>query len=330
MSGTSSKRAVLVLADADDAGVMRLVSSLATRLRVTWWRFGLPETSVSVHADADGFTLNQPGASLSSDSFRHANVIVYRRRLLQPRPVVISELSSPEDRSFSEREWTSLLDGLLLAEERRCQAVWLNSPSTTLLTSNKLSLLLFASRAGLPIPSFSVSTPVRFPSSAGSGLITKAISADERIDAQRYFTTAALTDRDMRNLPGARTPTPSLLQEKISPSSELRVFYALGEFLALALEPSEEHVDIRHAPRAALSPRPYELPAELQVTLAGVADAFHLGYCTFDLVVPQDGPPALVDITPNGDWDHFETEADGAVTAFLSDTIAGVATGEGR
>jgi glutathione synthase/RimK-type ligase-like ATP-grasp enzyme len=294
---------------------------LASRLSVTWWRFGLPETSVSVHVDGRGFHLEQPGASLCSAAFQHAAVIVYRRRLLQPRPLVASDLSSPEDRAFSEREWTSLIDGLLLAEERHSCSTWLNSPSATLLAHNKLSLLLFAAHAGLPVPPFSVSTPVRFPPTSRRDLVTKAISSDERIDTTRFFSTALLSAEDLRDLPGARISTPPLLQEYVPPGIELRVFYILGEFLSLALSPSREHIDIRHVPRTELSPRAHDLPPELRRALTGLARAFALGYCTFDLLMPDDGSPVLIDVTPNGDWDHFESDAAPIVTEFLADAI---------
>ncbi len=276
---------------------------------------------MSVDLDGDGFQLEQPGAHVCSAELRDAPVVVYRRRLLRPRPLVVSELPTPEDRAFSEREWASLIEGLLLFEERESHATWLNSPSATLLTHNKLALLLHAARAGLHVPPFTVSAPVRLPSSSGGGLVAKAISSDERIDTARYFSTALLSSEDRERLPGARLPAPSLLQEYVPAERELRVFYLLGEFLALALTPSGEHVDIRRAPREDLSPRVHELSTELRSALAGLADAFALGYCTFDLVIRHDGSPALVDVTPNGDWAYFESDSAPIVSEFVANTI---------
>lgn len=321
MRETSSEPAVLVLADGDDVGVARLVSILEKDLPVSWWRFGLPESSVSVHVDDRGFQLEQPEVSLCAADFDNASTIIYRRRLMQPRPLVASELPTREDRAFSEREWSSLIGGLLLSEERRGHSTWLNRPSSMLVADSKLALLLEALRAGLPMPRLSVSTPVRVPLVAGHALVTKAISADERIDGNRYFSTALLSAEDLRDLPGARVPTPTLLQEYVKPALELRVFYSLGEFLSLALTPSPDHIDIRHAPRVKLAPREYLLPRELCGALARLACEFALDYCTFDLVIPADGPPALVDITPNGDWDYFESDAAPMVSEFLASTI---------
>jgi hypothetical protein len=319
--GPPSNPDILVLADDDDAGVSRLVSSLKARFDVAWWRFGLPESSVSVDLGPEGFRLEQPDGEIRPPTLRHTPVIVHRRRFLQARPLVASELEGAADRAFSEREWGSLIEGLLLAEERHSDSTWLNSPSAALRTANKLSLLLFAAQAGLPVPPFSISTPVRFPRSRGE-LVVKAISADERIDESRQLTTALLSPEDLRDLPGARIPTPSLLQEYVPAEMEIRVFYALGELFALALRSPREHVDIRHVPRSELSPVAHELPSALRESLAGVAAAFGLGYCTFDLVVAAGEPPALVDVTPNGDWDYFESDEAPVVTEFLAEAIA--------
>jgi glutathione synthase/RimK-type ligase-like ATP-grasp enzyme len=321
---------VLAFADADDVGVARLVAALANRLPVTWWQFGLAEQSISVELDENGFRLEQARASVSSADIQRAPVLVYRRRLLQPRPLVRSSLPAPADRAFSEREWGSLIDALLLAEEKRCGATWLNSPSATTLTSNKLALLLFAVRAGLPVPRFSVSTPVRLPSSISGNLVTKAISADEQIDAGRYFSTALLSPLDLESLEGLDVPTPSLLQEYVPPSSELRVFYILGRFLSLALTPSPDHVDIRYVQPERLLPRVCEIPSGLRDGLDSLARGLGLRYCTFDLLVSTDGSPMLIDITPNGGWDHFESAAAPVVTEFLAEAIVDQVRGSSK
>jgi hypothetical protein len=61
-----------------------------------------------------------------------------------------------------------------------------------------------------------------------------------------------------------------------------------------------------------------------------LARTFNLGYCAFDLVVAEDGRPALLDITPNGDWDYFESDPAPVVTEFLADTIVSRQAGAPR
>lgn len=329
MSSAPSEPTVLIFADADDVGVGRLANQLTPHLKVLWWRFGVAESSVSIYADQTAFELNQSEASLDSEVLRDAALIIYRRRLLQPRPLVTSGLASRGDREFSEREWGSLVDGLLLAEQSRARATWMNSPSATLLCANKLFLVLEAARRGLQVPRLSISTPVRLPESASGDLVTKAISANERIDESRYFSTAKLSTEDLTELPGTRLPTPSLVQEYVTPKHEIRVFFALGKFLALALSPSKEYVDIRYASPTELEPRRHDLTPELCDALADLAKGLSLSYCTFDLVVPDDGPPALVDITPNGGWDYFESDSTPVISEFLAKVITSHVAGEG-
>jgi hypothetical protein len=321
MRDVHSAPTVILLADADDLGVARLASQLATRLSVVWWQFGLPESSVSVDVDHTGFCLEQPGATLLSSYFQSASIVLYKRRVHQPRPLVVSELDEEHDRAFAEREWTSLIDGLLLAEEHRSVSDWLNPPSAVALTANKFSLLLRAARAGLDVPSFRVSSPVRLPAGAGTRVITKAISTDEQIDAQRHLTTTLLPPETLERIVGAKLGTPPLLQGYVAPLQELRVFCVLGRILAFALTPSTEHVDIRHTTAAEMAPRPYELTDQLASALRDFAGLLKLNYCTFDLLVPDRGPPALVDITPNGAWDYFETASSPIISQQIAHAI---------
>jgi glutathione synthase/RimK-type ligase-like ATP-grasp enzyme len=312
---------VILLADADDLGVARLASELAARQSVVWWQFGLPESSVCVDADHTRFCLGQPGATLRSTDFQSASIVLYKRRVNQPRPLVASDLDHEPDRAFSEREWTSLIEGLLLAEQHRGTSEWLNPPSAVALTANKFSLLLRAARAGLDVPAFRVSSPVKFPDGAGARVITKAISTDEQIDVERHLTTTLLPPATLERIVGAQLGTPPLLQEYVAPVLELRVFFVLGRILAYALTPSAEHVDIRHTTAEAMAPRRYELTEQLTAALRDFAVQLNLNYCTFDLLVPNRGPPALIDVTPNGAWDYFETASSPIITRQIAQVI---------
>jgi hypothetical protein len=306
---------VVVLADADDVGVRRLVSSLRPVCEVSWWRFGHPETTIAVDADQHSFCLEQQDATLSSADLARADLVIYKRRLLQPRPLVASTLAESADREFSEREWTALVEGLLLAEESRSNAIWMNSPSSWALTSNKLALLLRAGQLGLSIPHFTIGTTI---DARETDVVTKAISANEVIDPARYFSTTRVPASTLRDLSGRRLPTPAFLQDYVAPARELRAYYILGCMLTIALTPSTEHVDIRYASAASMAPTWDELPAALDTRLRTLARVLELTYCVFDLIEPASGDPLLVDITPVGGWDYFESED----APFISDALA--------
>jgi glutathione synthase/RimK-type ligase-like ATP-grasp enzyme len=311
---------ILVLADEDDVGISRLITRLEQGHLVKWWRFGVAETDVTVDVAENGFYLSQLDTTLESGDFDAADIVIYKRRWLQPRPIVRSGLNGRANRAFSEREWTSLFEGLLGEQERRGDALWLNAPSAWGNSSNKLSLLMYAVRVGLPVPPFRISTPIRLPAAAASDVVAKAISADEEIEPTRYFSTVRLQESETSELRDRHVTTPSFLQEYVEPTCEFRAYFILGKMITIRLRPSAGHVDIRHAAREEMSPTVDRLPAPLEAALAAFADDFELNYCAFDLIAPVEGEPVLIDITPAGSWDYFETQDD----PFLSNALAAV------
>jgi hypothetical protein len=314
--------AILVLADEDDLGVSRLVTRLRQEHQVKWWPFGGAETAIAVDATPDRFCLSRGDECLTSDDFAGADLVICKRRWLQPRPMVRSGLLNAADRRFAEREWRSLLDGLLAAQERRCEAVWLNAPSAWARTANKLSLMLRAVELGLPVPAFRISTPLRRPGGdPAADLVAKAISADEEIEPSRHFSTVKLGRSELAGLLGQRVTTPSLLQEHVEAVGELRAYFVLGEFVTVRLQSSAEHVDIRHATRDEMRPRLDRLPAGWAEPLGALAQDLGLGYCAFDLVERENGGPALVDVTPAGSWDYFETPEDPFLSCALAKAV---------
>jgi hypothetical protein len=313
---------ILVLADEDDVGISRLVTRLERRREVRWWRFGTAEADVEADVGTDDFCLRQADVTLRSDDFASADVVICKRRWLQPRPLVRSGLDGLADRRFSEREWQSLLDGVLLDQESRCDATWLNAPSAWARTANKLSLLLRAVRKGIPVPPFRISTPIQPPANGGGGdVVAKAISADEEIEPARHFSTVRLSAAEVGDLSGRRVATPSLLQAHVRAVHELRAYSILGKMVTLRLRPSARHVDIRHSTREEMDPRFDRLPGSLEAALTALTRELGLGYCAFDLIAGEDGEIGLVDITPAGSWDHFETAGEPAVSDAFAEIV---------
>lgn len=320
--GDAPEPSVLVFADGDDTGISRLVECLRSQTSVVWWKFGEPDVGVSVDVDVDDVWLEQPGAIVTSGDFARARVIIYRRRFHFPRPLVLSSLSAEADRSFAEREWSSLIDAILIREEQRSQAVWLNSPSASLRCNNKLSLMLRAADWGLLMAPFRVSAPVRLPPDAPGGIVTKAISTDERIDASRYLTTALVPPATLEEINGTHLGTPCLLQHRIYPQSELRIFQILGETLAVTLRPSSDHIDIRYSSPREMAPRLAAVSPELGSALADFVTSQQLRFCAFDVLVTDDNRFFLVDVTPNGSWDYFEDAEAPVISEALARAVA--------
>jgi hypothetical protein len=177
---------------------------------------------------------------------------------------------------------------------------------------------MHAVRVGLPVPPFRISTPIRLPGAVTGDVVAKAISADEEIEPTRYFSTVRLQEPETVELRDQQVTTPSFLQEYVEPRYEFRAYFILGKMITIRLQPSAGHVDIRHAAREEMRPAVDRLPAPLEAALAAFAHDFELNYCAFDLIAPLEGEPVLIDITPAGSWDYFETPDD----PFLSNSLA--------
>ena len=174
---------------------------------------------------------------------------------------------------------------------------------------------------GLSIAPFRISTPAELPPSPQHGLVTKAISTDERIDANRYLTTMLVSEAKLVEIEGAHLATPCLLQHRIQPRTELRVFFILGETIALALRPSPEHIDIRYSSAEEMAPRFVAVPPELGSSLRDFARTQQLNFCAFDILETDGGRQFLVDVTPNGSWDYFENAEAPRISEALAQAV---------
>ena len=314
---------VIIFADEDDVGVQRLVEALDPVHQVVWWKFGLFEDVLSADVSLERSVLSQPGARLTSEDFLSSKVVLYRRRFHYDRPVARSRLEGEAERAFSEREWKSLVVSLLLNEESRSSAMWVNSVKSSLVGENKLFLMLDAANAGFNVPPFRIGAPAILPSPSDSGsVVIKAVSADERIDEKRYLTTTEIDSVSARRIVDSGTSTPILLQPVIRSSQELRVYYLLGSLLALELQRSSEHVDIRYTEREQMAPQIVDLDREISLRIHKYASNHDFQFFALDFLVDEWGALHLVDVTPNGSWDYFEADEKPQVSEVLASFIS--------
>lgn len=314
---------VVIFADGDDAGVARFAEHLRRHHDVAWWQFGVPEADSVVDVAPDQVLLEQPGVRLTRAEFASASIVVYRRRFHYDRPLVRSSLSGWAEQGFSEREWASLLLGVLLSEERRSEAAWVNSVRATLSGNNKLSLMLDAVEAGFDVPPFRVAAPVRLPEAPDDGpLVMKAVSADERIDERRYLTTTVIDSAEAARMRSRRVTTPVLLQHAVASVRELRVFYMLGSVVALELERVPDQIDIRYTTQEEMAPRMTGVEPSLIEQIRDYASRHGMHFLAMDFLVDEGGALRLIDVTPNGSWDYFETDASPFVSAALAGAVS--------
>ncbi len=278
---------------------------------------------LAVEARPGFFRLQHGGQSLSSEDFAKARVVIHRTGLGNWSRPVVAASSSGSERGFTEREWASLLHGLFLeAEHRHQHLTWINPPSVSAVTSEKYHLLASAELDGLTVPELRISTDGLLPSSSTGQFVAKAVSEDESIDDATTYCTAVLDEQTLDELP-FRTNCPSLIQERIRAECELRLYYLLGEMLAVRIETTQrDYADLRLVPRSQWTVHIATIPRQLTDAIRRYCERRHLSYCVFDFLRTADGRDLLIDVTPSGTWSHLESADEPTITRWYVDTLA--------
>jgi hypothetical protein len=325
-SGASSGPRVLLIgyaADTDLSAVSAMLSEAG--IDNLLWLYDAHAGELTIDATPGSFRLERGDAVLSSDDFAGARIVVHRTGLGHWHSPVSAPSAAAPERAFTEREWASLLHGLFLeAEQRFPHLTWLNPPSISAVTSGKYALLASADLDGLTVPDLRVSTHGHLPSRSASGqYVCKAISEDESVDDTRTYCTAVLDAETLKALP-VRTDCPSLIQERVLPQYELRVYYLLGETLGFRVRAERgDYADLRLVPRAEWTAELATIPPQLHRALRAYCERRHLSYCVFDFLRAA-GRDLLIDVTPSGTWSYLESPGDPVITTWYADILARV------
>jgi hypothetical protein len=314
---------VVLLAYGSDKDAVSLFRMLSSRgVSTVLWDCEARDYDLDIDAAPARFALRRGGRSLSSETLAGARVVIHRPGIGRWwRPVAASR-GSRRERAFAEREWASLLHGLLIeAEHRHRHLTWINRPSISSMASEKYQLLATAELDGLRVPDLRVSTAGLLPRSATDQYIAKAINEDENVDDNRVYCTTAL-DKEIVSGADFRTDTPSLIQERIPAEYELRVYSLLGTLLCLRVAVQDrEHTDIRLVPQELLSVEPVAADPDLAQAIGRYTERHRLSYCAFDFLHAADGRDLLVDVNPSGSWSFYETPSKPFVTEWYAETL---------
>ena len=276
-----------------------------------------PAAFTDLRLTFEGFRIEQEGTVVTEAMVATAAVVVYRRWRMAHTPIVASALVNEDDRRFAEREWAAAFAAILrLAETKASHAAWLNLFSADCFSRDKLTLLRSAHSVGLCIPPFIVATRAEAPA---SHVVAKAINTDESIGAGRTFATTALSSAMLNEYLGQAAHSPSLLQQQIQADYEYRVFVIKRDVVAVRVSSEGHHDDIRYADPGGLVMARVELSPDLSSQLSRLTAHLGLSYCAFD-VLCANGDTYLVDITPNGRWSPYDSEA-GELTTWVADAI---------
>lgn len=290
--------------------MLRVVRGLeSSGVSSVWLPLGGDDVEYDLKLTPHSSSLAVDGVALDDDTLLDSEVILFRRwrqRLVTP---VVSTLRESEHRAFAEREWSAAIDLLLLRIEReRPELRWAERPSTISVTRSRLALLDHAAASGLKVPPWQVVTNLSSAAIGEHELVAKSVDRDEAIGADRLFSTAVVAPGALASAIGA-PPTPTHLQRRVERICEYRAFYAFGTILTVAQRTTAFEVDIRHVEPEDLDLREEDLPPACATAIGRLCDHLGLGMCAFDLIRDEDRI-WLVDVTPNGSWDHLETDAD--------------------
>ncbi len=318
----NDKRQILILSYAGDRDMDRVVAALRSHGLATFrWLFDGRDQDLEVDVTPGSFELRRADQRFSSSDLREASIVVHRTGNGQWDRPVTATTGGASERQFAEREWSTLLSSLLLeAEHRYAGVLWVNTPSASLRASRKYQLLATADLDGLRVPNMRISTANLLPSSASGEYVCKAIDQNEDIDDERTFASARLPSEIVDASP-FRTDCPSLIQERIAPDNELRVYYLLGSVLGVSISaPDRGYSDVRLVPRESLTVQPAQVPSGLAAALGRFCRRHQLSYCVFDFLVAS-GDHALIDVTPGGTWSYYETPSHPFITEWYTRTL---------
>lgn len=176
---------------------------------------------------------------------------------------------------------------------------------------NKFKVLAIAGKYGLIVPESYIITRkdqlVKLMEETGRMFITKALSNGVYKFTSKfgyYSYTEQLTVERLEKMPDQFFP--SLVQVEIRKKYELRVFYLMGQFYAMAIFSQNDEAtqtDFRKYNRK--KPNrfvPYLLPEEIRRQLRCVLDELDLNTGSIDLIVDTDGRYIFLEVNPVGQF----------------------------
>lgn len=173
----------------------------------------------------------------------------------------------------------------------------------------KLNQLIIAQKNGFKIPKSLITNNIEtllneYPK---RNLITKAVQDNIALEfnGKHYLQTVqAITPEDCPS-----SFFPSLFQEKIDKTIEIRSFYLDGDFYSLSIETESKQVDLKDNYDNAKYCR-YKLPSEIELKLKKVMNDLKLCSGSIDLLLTNDNQFTFLEVNPNGQYDWVSQYGD--------------------
>jgi ATP-GRASP peptide maturase of grasp-with-spasm system len=177
--------------------------------------------------------------------------------------------------------------------------------------NNKLIHTIMAKEAGLDVPGSLICSSQKeltaFFNQYPKGIISKPISDSFTLheqDRAYLLFTNVVTQKDIIELP--ETFAPTLFQQKIEKTCELRVFYLKGQVYAMAIfsqNDDKTKVDFRRYNKEKQNYRvPFNLPLNIKQKLKKFMRFANLDCGSIDIVYSQDGRYYFLEVNPVGQF----------------------------
>lgn len=284
-------------------------------------------TLASLEVETDGEWME---ARLDGVALRPSAVLVWRLPTVCDHPRRDELMADPIARSHHQRQWSSMLHGLLLAWE--IGGVPIVNGASVGRWDEKTAQILVAASVGFRTPRTLQSArpgSIRSFLDAQGGGVTKAFVPFHSYDPATSRATRQLTRELSSDGVDARSeravPTAALYQPLVRASSELRVVVVGDQTFAARFDRNLlDHVDSRHQEPAFVPAEPYDVPPSLARRCRDLLDRCGLDMAVIDLLVGDDGEPVFLDLNPTGIFDWIACRFGLAIYPAVAELLVGL------
>lgn len=298
---------IIVLSNSQDA----TADYLCSRLHSEKFNYIRLDTDNLIETVKLSYVSNEISLIVNGQKFKPKEIrsVWYRR----PEPLKSNNNKDVDEgeKKHTLNEWSAMLDGYLSHIDTK---LWINHPMNNALASSKLYQLGIAEELGLIIPKTLVtqeySQLLDFYNECQNNLIIKPISHGyiERKDPKKdtLIYTNEVTVEQINNNKELLSLCPTLFQEKIDKTCDVRVNVIDREIVAVAIYSSQNNLlqstDIRRNNMLDVKYEVISLPSSIKTKLLKICEFYKLRFAAIDMAIDKNNRWFFFEINPNGQW----------------------------
>jgi glutathione synthase/RimK-type ligase-like ATP-grasp enzyme len=228
-------------------------------------------------------------------------------------------------------EWSEALEGFLahIPFQR-----WINHPTRNASASHKIEQLTRAKKAGFKTPDTLLTQNPglarEFWNNHPTGIIVKPLASGyierENASEDTLIYTNEVPLQELENDEVIRQ-CPTLFQERIRKSADLRVIYLDGRSVAVKLTAADsndrQRLDIRRHNMRDVDYQTIKLQAQDADRIGGLVGSYELRFAALDFALDEQGNLVFFEINPNGQWAWLDLEAKTDIAALFVESLKG-------